>query len=210
MTTYSPSTILRIKESLPLPALVADYFPLRKSGQQWLIACLWHRDKNPSCRIYADHYYCFVCQASGDAIDFLSQVKGISKGAAIKQLAERAGISLDGKPQTRAQVAYDREQQAFAEWWWKRECQRSALRTSAYVLMLDHGTTEIECEQVGLIARQMRGLNRQERVALCVRAATKEDRKEWEAERWWALTWPAAFESAMSAARTEGPTDTGH
>ncbi len=177
--------IRRIKDSIDLPALVGEYLPLRKSGAQWLAPCPWHADTQPSLRIYVDHVYCFACGAHGTAIDFLAKIEGVSIGAAIKQLSERTGIPLNSKPVSRRQRAYDREEAAFGNWWWRRECARLALRLSAYVRLGDGP----ESEAAGLLWRSVAALKGAERRALVARCATAEDRQEWRADvedaRWW-------------------------
>jgi hypothetical protein len=40
--------------------------------------CPFHDDHQPSCHIYHDHFYCFVCEASGDAITWLMEVEGLT------------------------------------------------------------------------------------------------------------------------------------
>jgi hypothetical protein len=34
------------------------------------VLCPFHDDHRPSCHIYTDHFYCFVCGAYGDHIDW--------------------------------------------------------------------------------------------------------------------------------------------
>ena len=40
--------------------------------------CPFHDDHKPSCHIYHDHFYCFVCGANGDAITWLMEVEGLT------------------------------------------------------------------------------------------------------------------------------------
>jgi hypothetical protein len=40
------------------------------------VSCPFHDDPNPSCSIYADHYYCHGCGARGDRVDWLARVEG--------------------------------------------------------------------------------------------------------------------------------------
>src|SRR5262249_7736105 len=53
---------------------LADLISLPLSGGK--ILCPFHDDHRPSCHIYADHFYCFVCGAHGDHIDWLREVEG--------------------------------------------------------------------------------------------------------------------------------------
>ena len=42
------------------------------------MVCPFHDDHKPSCHIYHDHFYCFVCGANGDAITWLMEVEGLT------------------------------------------------------------------------------------------------------------------------------------
>jgi hypothetical protein len=50
--------------------------------------CPFHDDHHPSCHIYADHFYCFVCGAHGDHIDWLREVEGLNFREALDALAD--------------------------------------------------------------------------------------------------------------------------
>ena len=52
------------------------------------ILCPFHDDHRPSCHIYADHFYCFVCGAHGDHIDWLREVEGLNFREALDALAD--------------------------------------------------------------------------------------------------------------------------
>lgn len=49
--------------------------------------CPFHDDKNPSMSIRNNHFYCFACNAHGDAIEFVMKRDGLSFVAAIRTLA---------------------------------------------------------------------------------------------------------------------------
>ncbi|MET0339605.1 MAG: DNA primase [Polyangiales bacterium] len=85
-----------IRESVDLIALISEYVPLRRQGQRYLGLCPFHQEKSPSFGVSrgTDFYYCFGCQATGDAITFLRHVEGLGFVEAVEKLAERAGIEL--------------------------------------------------------------------------------------------------------------------
>lgn len=181
--------IIRIKEAAPLPVIASEYVSLRKSGAQHLTACLWHQDKNPSLRIYADHYFCFVCQSHGDVVDFVARAANVSKGRAIALLSERTGISLDPQAPrpTPRQRRYDADEQAFAEWWWERQREKLARRTSVlneyYASLDDAEEGDVfwqAAERAGVLSRQVSALDRIGRRVLAERCATAEDRQDWQ------------------------------
>jgi hypothetical protein len=61
---------------------------LRKLGSRYAALCPFHNEGTPSFVIYPDNsFYCFGCQAHGDAIDFIELIKGCSFKEAIGQMA---------------------------------------------------------------------------------------------------------------------------
>jgi len=61
---------------------------LRKLGSRYTALCPFHNESTPSFVIYPDNsFYCFGCQAHGDAIDFMKLIKGCSFKEAIGQMA---------------------------------------------------------------------------------------------------------------------------
>jgi hypothetical protein len=185
----SPGVIPRLKEALPLPDLVGEYVALRKSGPDYLGLCPFHQERTPSLRVHASYFHCFGCGVSGDVIDFLARIEGISKGAAIRELSERTGIPLDGTPRTRLQRVYDREEREFSDWWWKRACEQLARRLTCMVLY----DTAAAADAAGLLWRQTAGLDRQGKLALAQRCATSEERAEWRSDKRWAEVFVSAL-----------------
>ena len=72
----------------PLPPLAAIIGQPLKQGK---ICCPFHDDREPSCHIYDDHFYCFGCCARGDAVDWLIMIEGFDRNAAIELLANWQG-----------------------------------------------------------------------------------------------------------------------
>jgi DNA primase len=84
---------------IDFPALVAEthFIVLGKA------LCPFHNDSRPSCHIYNDHFFCFACGATGDALFWLEHVHKLSKVDAIKELERREGVlSLDVPRQPKA------------------------------------------------------------------------------------------------------------
>jgi replicative DNA helicase len=55
--------------------------------------CIFHKDRDPSFTIYEDgHFYCFGCQATGDAVDIVQKLEGLDKQAAVKRVTEIYGL----------------------------------------------------------------------------------------------------------------------
>lgn len=77
----------------------AEYygFQVNRSG---MICCPFHSDKHPSMKV-DERYYCFGCHETGDVINFVANLYGLSNYEAAKKLAQDFGID----PRTPAPAA---------------------------------------------------------------------------------------------------------
>jgi DNA polymerase len=72
----------------PLRDLVS--LPVDAAGR---VSCPFHPDENPSCSLYADHYYCHACGARGSRLDWLMWVEMRSRSQAIAAMMDWCGPS---------------------------------------------------------------------------------------------------------------------
>ncbi|HET9691685.1 MAG TPA: DNA primase [Acidimicrobiales bacterium] len=88
--------IARVRAATDLVAVASEHMSLRRVGTRWTGLCPFHTEKSPSFSINAELgvYYCFGCQASGDAITFVRELDQLDFKEAVERLAGRAGISL--------------------------------------------------------------------------------------------------------------------
>jgi len=56
--------------------------------------CPFHPDRHPSLHIYRDGFYCFVCGAGGDQINFIARYEGLSNKDAAIVAGKIGGISV--------------------------------------------------------------------------------------------------------------------
>ena len=63
-----------------------------------IICCPFHDDRHPSMKLNRDYFYCFGCGATGDVIDFVARLFGLSSYEAAKKLAYDFGIDPDKPP----------------------------------------------------------------------------------------------------------------
>lgn len=82
-----------IKELVDVPTAARSYGVEVHRGNMAL--CPFHRERHPSCKLYADHYYCFGCQAHGDVIKLVQELFSLSAIEAVKQLNSDFGLGLD-------------------------------------------------------------------------------------------------------------------
>ena len=59
-----------------------------------MICCPFHDDRHPSMKLNRDYFYCFGCGATGDVIDFVARLFGLSSYEAVKKLAYDFGDTL--------------------------------------------------------------------------------------------------------------------
>ena len=81
-----------IKSSISMPDVAERY-----SGQRIVrnrIKCPIHHGSDLNMRIYRSSYHCFVCHATGDVIQFVQSVLGLSFQDAMKRLNEDFRLNL--------------------------------------------------------------------------------------------------------------------
>jgi DNA primase len=78
----------RLKNAIPLAAIVRRYTTLQPSGQHFLSRCPFHEDRSPSFTVYRETqtYYCFGCGAHGDVVKFLMDKESMTFGQALEAL----------------------------------------------------------------------------------------------------------------------------
>jgi DNA primase len=97
--------VARVRSETDFVGVVSEHLALRKVGLRWVGLCPFHAEKTPSFAVNAEEglYYCFGCQAKGDAITFVRELEHLDFVEAVEKLAARAGITLryDDTTQTR-------------------------------------------------------------------------------------------------------------
>ena len=88
--------VQRVREATDLVELAREHVALKRSGRRWTGLCPFHNEKSPSFSINQElgAYYCFGCQARGDAISFVREVEHLDFVGAVERLAARAGIQI--------------------------------------------------------------------------------------------------------------------
>lgn len=75
----------------------AEYYGY-KVNRSDMTCCPFHDDRHPSMKLNKDYFYCFGCGATGDVIDFVARLFGLSSYEAAKKLAYDFGIDPDNPP----------------------------------------------------------------------------------------------------------------
>ncbi|SHE59566.1 DNA primase [Ferrithrix thermotolerans DSM 19514] len=93
---YSDDDKERVLTATDMVALVSEQVPLKRVGRRFVGLCPFHSEGTPSFSVNPEQglYYCFGCQASGDAISFVMQTLRVDFQEALEHLARRSGIQL--------------------------------------------------------------------------------------------------------------------
>ncbi|MSR46040.1 MAG: DNA primase [Planctomycetes bacterium] len=110
----------RVRESVDLVDVVSrNGVELKRAGARMVGCCPFHAEKSPSfgIPIGQSFFKCFGCGKGGDVFTFLSEHLRISRGEALRQLAEERGITLsrDLSGEGVAREARDRALKVLAE-----------------------------------------------------------------------------------------------
>jgi DNA primase len=91
-----PDTIEQVKQKADIVDVVADRVVLRRRGKDYVGLCPFHEEKTPSFTVSPNKqmYYCFGCQAGGNAIAFLMEIGKQSFSDAVLDLARRYQIPV--------------------------------------------------------------------------------------------------------------------
>jgi DNA primase len=109
-----------IKSRIDIADLVGRTVTLKKAGRLLKGLCPFHHEKTPSFVVYPDQgtYHCFGCGKSGDAFTWLAETEHLDFAEALKQLADRAGVTLPdrrpARPDPEATASVDALQEAAA------------------------------------------------------------------------------------------------
>ena len=98
MARYTADSKERVREAVDMVDLVGARTELRRSGADSYVGlCPFHEERTPSFGIRPSGkvYYCFGCQAAGDAFSFVMETEGLEFVAAMEYLAERYGVTLE-------------------------------------------------------------------------------------------------------------------
>ena len=76
--------------------VIGSYFPLKRMGVMYKALCPFHRERTPSFTVNQQRqiFKCFGCGAGGSVFRFVMDYEHIEFPAAVRKLADRAGIHI--------------------------------------------------------------------------------------------------------------------
>ncbi len=85
-----------LRSRLSIAEIVGEKVKLTKKGREYTGLCPFHHEKTPSFTVSEDKefYHCFGCGAHGDVVKFLTDAQHYTFIEAVRELAQRAGISM--------------------------------------------------------------------------------------------------------------------
>jgi DNA primase len=100
---YEPGIVAEVQAKVDLLAYVSQYVTLKKRGREYTGLCPFHAEKTPSFSLNAEKqlWHCYGCDAGGDLIKFVQRYENVDFSAALRMLAQRAGVELQESPDAR-------------------------------------------------------------------------------------------------------------
>jgi DNA primase len=91
-----PDTINEVKAKADIYEVVSSYVVLKKQGRDFQGLCPFHQERSASFTVSPSKqmYYCFGCQAGGNAIKFLMEINKRSFGEVVLDLARQYNVSI--------------------------------------------------------------------------------------------------------------------
>ena len=101
MSLYSREIVEAIKDRSEIVDLIGTYVSLKRAGSNYNGLCPFHSEKTPSFTVFPDNqsFFCFGCEAGGDAFTFIMRMENLDYKGSIEFLAKRSGVDLptDGR-----------------------------------------------------------------------------------------------------------------
>lgn len=97
MSRIPDELVEKIIQENDIVDVISEYVPLKNSGKNYMGVCPFHLDKGPSFSVSREKglYHCFGCNASGNTIGFIMNIKNMEFLDALKYLGDRVGISIE-------------------------------------------------------------------------------------------------------------------
>jgi len=98
MALYTADSKERVRDAIDMLELVGARTELSRAGaDNYVGRCPFHEERTPSFGVKPSTkvYYCFGCQAAGDAFTFVRETEGLDFRGSLEFLAARYGVELE-------------------------------------------------------------------------------------------------------------------
>ena len=114
MSLFPQQFIDDLKHHADIVVVIQDYVSLKKAGATYKGLCPFHGEKSPSFNVNRDKgfFHCFGCGVGGDVFKFLELHEKVGFQDAVKQLAQRFGMTLPELEQSDEQRANAAERES--------------------------------------------------------------------------------------------------
>ena len=152
------SFIDQLLDQADLASIVSEDVTLKRSGGNYQGRCPFHDDRSPSFSVSNDKgvYHCFGCGASGNALTYIRERRGLDFVGALEDLAKRQGVEVpreDISPaQEKARALRDRlyTLSEEADKFFQRSLRVDSLRTQAVEYLQSRGLSGETAKKFGI------------------------------------------------------------
>src|SRR5680860_1316897 len=97
--------VSEIRQRLDIVDLAGEKVALKRAGRNMKGLCPFHQEKTPSFVVFPEsqNFHCFGCGKGGDLFTYYMESEQVDFREALRELAERAGVSLETLPVIRSQ-----------------------------------------------------------------------------------------------------------
>jgi DNA primase len=159
-----------LKHHADILTVIQDYVSLKKTGATYKGLCPFHGEKTPSFHVNRDKgfFHCFGCGVGGDVLKFLELHEKIGFADAVKQLAQRFGLSMPEMEQSDEQraSALERESllkihEAAAAWFRQQLASPAGARVRAQIASRDISASTNDALGLGFAPAARDGLKQE-------------------------------------------------
>ncbi|MEQ1853114.1 MAG: DNA primase [Chthoniobacteraceae bacterium] len=107
MPRIPPESIEQVAAANDIVEVIGGYFPLKRMGGTFKALCPFHQERTPSFNVnpHRQIFKCFGCGAGGSVFRFVMDYEHIDFLAAVRKLADKAGIKIPEAEMTQEDYA---------------------------------------------------------------------------------------------------------
>ncbi len=146
----------QIRRRIDIVEFVSRYTSLKKQGRSLVGLCPFHSEKTPSFSVSPERQFfkCFGCGVGGDVFTFVQLRESVDFGAALRILADQAGVKLTGRGDRAASAGFSTADIARVNAWAAEHLQANFRHPkdgqSARTYVANRGISEKSAAQFGI------------------------------------------------------------